>query len=226
MARVRGFGLADGLMARTAAGWVCALGLAAGIAVPLPAQDGKTPTLHVYTNLVQIPTLVLQADRKPLAAPVPEERFYVSFDGGSKFRATHARLEGDDPITLSILLDLRQPFPSLMDGFGAAAAGLAPRWLTAKDRVSIYSAGCSFVRSGADVPADSTTLERGVVQALQAWKMRAAARDKGDCTTPSNLWDALAVVEQMTLHKPGRSAILVVTGCASLRNKTGLRFSD
>src|ERR1017187_4500691 len=32
-----------------------------------PAQSGATPTLHVYTNLVQIPVLVLTPAREKLA---------------------------------------------------------------------------------------------------------------------------------------------------------------
>lgn len=217
MMRVRG--TAAGARVCNAALWLCGLGIAAACIPSLQAQDAP-PTLHVYTNLVQIPTLVLQADRKPLAAPLAEGRFFVSFDGGPKFRATHARLEGDDPINLSILLDLRQPFPSLMDGFGIAAAALPPRWLTANDRVSIYSAGCRFVRSGADVPADAKALEHGVQQALQAWKTQTAAHAKADCPAPSNLWDSLAAVEQATLHKPGRNAVLVVSDGLDLGSKT------
>ena len=210
MAQTRGFALANGWMARAAALWLCGLGFAASSACASRAQDAA-PTLHVYTDLVQIPTLVLQRDRSPLGAPVAEGRFFVSFDGGPKFRATHTRLEGDDPVALSILLDLRQPFPTLMNRMGGAAAGLVPKWLTARDHVSIYSAECSFVRSATDLPADSATLKRSMDEALDTWKMRAKAHDKGDCQSPWNLWDALAMVEQDTWRKPGWRVILVVS---------------
>lgn len=198
-------------MKRIATIAVCAAALAGWGAAASIAQDASTPTLHVYMDLVQIPTLVVRTDRRPLGTPVAEGKFFVSFDGGPKFRATHTRLEGEDPITLSILLDLRQPFPVLMNGFGGAAAGLAPKWLTAKDRVSIYSAGCSFVEAEADVPASAATLGRGVEQALQGWKIQARAHDKEGCETPWNLWDSLGMVEQAMAHKPGRRAILVAT---------------
>src|ERR1039458_1658841 len=98
MARVRGFGLADGLMVRTATLWVCGVALAGWGAAASIAQDEQVPTLHVYPILVQVPTLVLGHDRKPIA-PLVEGRFFVSLDRGPRFRATHARLEGAAPTT-------------------------------------------------------------------------------------------------------------------------------
>ena len=76
------------------------------------------------------------------------------------------------------------------------------------------------MRSGADVPADAKALEHGVQQALQAWKTQTAAHAKADCPAPSNLWDSLAAVEQATLHKPGRNAVLVVSDGLDLGSKT------
>ena len=67
MVRVGAFGLADGLRSRIAAVWLCvALGAAGLAAVAQDAQDDKVPTLHAYTNLVQVPVLVLDGDRKPI----------------------------------------------------------------------------------------------------------------------------------------------------------------
>lgn len=235
MARVRAFGLADGLRCRCGAAGLCVMlcgGVAAAqnVQVPLPrnsTQDGKTPaldatvpTLHVYTDLVQVPTLVLRKDQRPLRAPEAEGKFYLSFDGGPKFRATHTRLEGDDPIALSILLDLRQPFPQLMDRFGGAAAGLAPVWLTGRDRVSIYSSGCSFVRSAADAAVDQAALAQGVALALEEWKTRKESRAKTDCETPWGLWDSMTAVVNAMQRERGRRVLLVVTDGVDRGSKT------
>ncbi|HMH14466.1 MAG TPA: hypothetical protein VK578_15305 [Edaphobacter sp.] len=76
------------------------------------AQNGATPedepikTLHVYTNLLQVPTVVVGPHGEQIKKPIEEKRFSVSIDSGPWFRATHVRLEGDDPISLSILLDV------------------------------------------------------------------------------------------------------------------------
>ena len=59
-----------------------------------PAQSGATPTLHVYTNLVQIPVLVLTPGRDKLYSPIAQNRFSISFDGGPWLRPAYARLRG------------------------------------------------------------------------------------------------------------------------------------
>src|ERR1700720_4697350 len=86
-------------------------------AVP-PAADSGVPTLHVYTNLVQVPTLVLTMTNDPIGKPIAGNRFSVSIDSGHWFRATHVRQEGDDPISLSILLDVSGDAEALLPKIG------------------------------------------------------------------------------------------------------------
>lgn len=209
MMRASGFGLAAGLMRRTAALWVCGLGLAAWWVGVCAAQD-EAPTLHVYTNLVQIPTLVLDSNGRSLA-PIAGDRFFVSIDGGPKFRVTDVRPEGDDPISLAIVLDVSQPFPRLMAKMDDAIAGLAPLSLHAKDRVSVYSMGCNLGRSAENVPADAIRLHRDVDVVLEQWKTNGTDRLKGKCKQPANLRDSLMVVARALGEQPGRRVMLVVT---------------
>jgi len=218
MARVGGFGLAGGSMVRGAALWVCAVGLAGWGAVASIAQD-QAPTLHVYANLVQIPTLVVDRDLLPVA-PIAEGRFFVSVDGGPKFRVTHVRPEGDDPIALAIVLDVSQAFPNLITRIDDAIAGLAPLSLHAKDHVSVYSMDCNLVRSASGAPADSATLKQAVDVALEPWKTHGRDRWTSECKEPANLWDSLAVVSQALSQQPGRRVILVVTDGLDRGSKT------
>jgi hypothetical protein len=209
VARVRVFGLGCGLRWRAAAVGVCvALGL--GGAAAAQEDEGKVPTLHAYTNLVQVPTLVLDQDRKPIM-PIAEGRFLISLDGGPKFRVTHARLEGDDAITLAILLDVSQPFPNLMRGIDEAIAGLAPDSLHAKDHVSVYSLDCKLVRTAGDVPVDAAMLKDAVGRALEAWRTHGQDRHSRSCKVSWNLWDAMGHVTQGLKGQPGRRVMLVVT---------------
>ena len=215
MARTGAFGRAGGLRWWTAAAWfgVWLGGLAA------VAQDDGVPTLHAYTNLVQVPTLVLDKSLQPLP-PIAERRFFVRFDGGRRFRATHVRLEGDDPISLAIVVDLRQQYPGWMNNLDAAVAALAPLSLTVRDHVSIYAADCSLVRSLNDAPADSAMLQRGVESVLQPWRLRVAERRKQDCKSPWNLWDTLRSVMREEGTSRGRRVILVVTDGGERGSKT------
>jgi hypothetical protein len=220
MARANGFGLAAGSMWRRAALWACVVGLAVWGAAALPAQDDGTPTLHVYPNLLQIPTLVVDHGHEPVPG-IPESRFFVSLDGGPKFRVTHARPEGDDPISLAIVLDLSQPFPALVAKMDDVIAGLAPLSLHPQDRVSIYSMDCNLIRSVNDVPADAATLRRGVDIVLKPWRTSGRERWRSVCKSPTNLWDSLRIVTQALFEHPGRRVMLVVTDGVDRGSKTG-----
>jgi hypothetical protein len=216
MARVGAFGLAAGSPLRAALLWLCVVGLGASA---LGAQDDSVPTYHAYANLVQVPVLVLDQDHKQMAA-IPEGRFFVSLDGGPKFRVTHARLEGDDPISLAIVLDVNQPFPVLIRRIDDAIAGLAPLSLHAVDHVSVYAMDCGLNRSAAGVPANSTTLKRAVDMELQSWNQRGRTRHKGDCGSALSLWDSLAIAAKTLSEGPDRRVILVVTDGTDRGSKT------
>jgi hypothetical protein len=187
------------------------VGLVAGLGgVPLAAQDGATPTLHVYTNTIQIPVLVLSPMRGPLA-PIASSRFSVSLDGGPQFRATHVRTEGDDPISLSILLDVSGSEAKLIPKLDEAIASLAPLSLHPRDHVSVYVLGCDLIRVSNDVPAEQGELKHAVGKALQPWMNRGGNKNASDCQRPVQLWDALAYVSRMLYGLPGRRVTLAVT---------------
>jgi hypothetical protein len=171
------------------------------------SENISSPTLHVYTNLVQVPTLVLGHNHKPIA-PVDERRFFVSLDGGRKLRATHARREGDDPISLAILMDLSQSDPGVMLGADQAIASLAPLSLHAKDEVSIYALDCELIHPTDQGATDAATLKRQVDLVLR----QSQSRDqKPGCQNPIDLWDSLATIVQTLSKRPGRRVILAVT---------------
>jgi hypothetical protein len=185
---------------------------AASSGVVSPAQDAPTPrdvpipTLHVYTNTIQIPTLVLDSQHRPLKKPIAANRFSVSIDSGPWFRATHVRQESDDPISLSILLDVSGDSSELMAKMNAAIATLAPDGLHAKDRVSVYALDCSLVQSLNDMPAESERLKIAVNEALETWML-----PEVKCRQSIHLWDALASVVVDLSKLPGRRVILTVS---------------
>jgi hypothetical protein len=213
-----------GWMCRWVAGpAMCALMLGGGLAGLVgqelkPVEDAGVPTLHAYTDLVQIPALVLDYDRDPVAAIAPG-RFYVSLDGGPRFRVTHARLEGDDAISLAIVMDLSEPFPNLEEKMDSAVAGLAPGFLHSIDRVSIYAMDCQLERTAHAAPVDDQTMRRATALALEGWRAHGRMRWTRSCTKPSNLWDSLALVTQDLAKQTGRRAILVVTDGADRGSK-------
>ncbi len=172
------------------------------------AHDEPVPTLHVYADLVQMPTLVLSQNRTRIEPRIGERRFSIRVDSGPWFQVTHVRPEGDDPISLSILLD-----PSAMDlmpNLGREIADLAPIFLTPRDHVSLYGLGCGLTRSLDDAPADNARLLDRVDVLVTPWM---ALRGKeSHCTQqPVYLWDALGFIATQMEGLPGRRVILVLT---------------
>ena len=176
----------------------------------LAAQDAATPTLHAYANLIQIPVVVLSPFRLPLA-PIAPSRFSISLDSGPQFRPTHVRPEGDDPISVSILLDARGAQDDLLPKIDAAIADLAPLSLQAQDHVSIYALDCSLIQTLNNASADQERLKRAVDSALQTWRYFKQNKRKLDCKSNLHLWDSLMLVIQGLYRLPGRRVILAIT---------------
>src|SRR6202042_1764160 len=163
-------------------GWSGAV-LSAQDAAP---QDGPIHTLHVYANLIQIPVLVLSPYRTPIA-PIAPSRFSISIDSGPRFRATHVRPEGNDPISLAILLDSSGAEDGLLPKIDDAIAALAPLSLQPQDHVSIYALDCSLVQSLKDASAKTEDLKRAVDRALATWTYRKKNRHV-HCQQSVHLW--------------------------------------
>jgi hypothetical protein len=178
---------------------------------PPAPQSEPIHTLHVYTNLIQIPTLVLGPNRERISKPIPESRFSVSIDGGSWFPATHVRMEGDDAIALSILLDARGDVADLMPKISDAIASLAPQSLHTKDHISIYALDCELISYVRDAPVDSLKLKQGVDEALKTWIDRRQEKHRANCQRSVQLWDALNFVGDSLSRLPGRRVILIVS---------------
>jgi hypothetical protein len=187
-------------------------------AVPQGVDDG-VPTLHVYTNLVQVPTLVLTTTNDVTGKPIAENRFSVSIDSGRWFRATHVRQEGDDPISLSILLDTNGDTAALLPKIGDAIGKLAPLSLHPSDRISVYALDCSLLRSLDHAPANSVMLKQGVAAVLEPTLLRKSNQREKNCELRGRLWDSLGQVAIALAGLPGRRVILVVTDGHDTRSK-------
>jgi hypothetical protein len=173
--------------------------------------DGGVPTLHVYTNLVQVPTLVLAMNNDPIGKRIEESRFSISIDSGRWFRATHVREEGDDPISLSILMDVSGETATLLPTLGGAIGNLAPVSLHANDRVSVYALGCSLVRTQIIAPPYRAVLKSAAAAVLKRSMLRNSNQGGTHCELRGHLWDGLAHVALALSDLPGRRVILVVT---------------
>jgi hypothetical protein len=150
---------------------------------------------------------VLEPNLEPLKTPIDESKFSVSVDSGPWFRAKHVRLEGDDPISLAILLDMRWGEGDFIPKLRDAIVGLAPSDLHENDHVSIYALGCDLMRSSNNVSANASQLERGVDDALKFWSVQNTIT----CLQQDHVWDALSYVAAQLYQQPGRRVVLALT---------------
>ncbi len=193
-------------------------------------QDANLPmhTLHVYMDLIQVPALVLDSERERMK-PIQPAEFRVSLDSGPLFRPRRVRQEGDDPITLGILLDPNSE-PMLMPHLDEAVAALAPQSLTPRDHVTIFAMDCGLLRSLDDVPAGPAVLRAGIDGALERWFAERKRKHAPACAQRVQLWDAMAFAMKKLGESPGRRVLLAVTTGSDGGSRTAwhdlLKFSQ
>jgi hypothetical protein len=179
-----------------------------------PEPEPPIHTLRVYMDLVQVPVLVLDSEQGRMK-PVDPTKFLVSLDSGKPFRPRLVRQQGEDPITLGILLDPNAE-PDLMPRISAALASLATASLRPKDHVSLFVLDCNLLHPLDDAPASRETLQAATDSALSTWLARRAARhpDKRavpPCAARVHLWDAMGYAARLLSKSPGRRVLLAVT---------------
>lgn len=180
-------------------------------------------TLKVYTNLVQIPTLVLDHERQPLPR-IDYRRFQLSLDGGKLFAPTNVRMEGDDPLDIAILLDVTGSQKHLINGFAEAAGQLAANSLHPQDHVSIYALGCNLVRSAKGMPVASEPVRAAVENALETPTLNKSSDLPTPCGKNVYLWGAVTQLIKEMNDATGRRVILLVS--AGVDNGTAITWQD
>lgn len=187
-----------------------------------PAPEEKAAyTLHAYANLVQVPVLILNSSRGRLKETIASNRLFVSIDSGPWFRATHARPEGDDPISISILLDVRGQALNLMDRVDKDLESLAPASLHSRDLVSLYSLDCGVVRTLDTTPANPELLRRGGAELMRLRRNRVASHER--CAQQVSLEETLLYLASQTNNQTGRRILLVVSDGADDNSKVPWR---
>jgi VWFA-related protein len=168
----------------------------------------KPYVLHVYANLIQLPTLVLNDDLSPVP-PVSKEKFEISIDSGPPFHPTSMRREGNDPVSLGILLDVSGDEDELIQTLIESLPTLAPKYLHPQDHVSVFALDCKLMRSLDDEPVDPAALKRGLQAVVQAPGLH-GAKKHGACGRTLMLRDALVRIMHSLGEMPGRRVLLAV----------------
>lgn len=177
-----------------------------------PPQDTSIYTLHVYANLMEIPTLVLGPHLAPVP-PIAPDGFAISLDGGPEFHPTQLQIEGNQPLSLAILLDLGGPAHSLEPSLVQSLPDFAARSLHPGDRLSLYSVVGSCISGVSNIrPSESGRIAASLQQVLHPNLQQDAARAPLHCGKSAKLWNAAAAVAKSLSTDPGLRVMLIVSG--------------
>ena len=199
--------------------WVACLSAALGFAPtqaanaqtePAKATPDSTYTLHVYTDLLQVPTLVLTRLHGNYVG-LTTENFTLSLGQGPAFHPASVRREGNDSITLAILFDLTANPESIFTSFAKAMSKLPAGVLSARDYISVYAYDCELVRSTQDQPATPEQLRESMDKVLTEGREKARNGAPQSCWSEKRLYDVVATVAKDIGDLPGRRVILVLS---------------
>ncbi len=176
------------------------------------AETGQpSNTLHVYEDLVQVPTLVLTQSHAKYPDLSPQA-FSVRFDGGPVAHPSDVRLEGNDPLALALLLDVSQKEQlQLVKRFAAQPDPSPADIFTGSDRMSVFADDCNLVRSLQNVPGSYSGLRAGVSSVLASPTLHGSGETKARCGGKRRLWDVIATTILQMQKLPGRRVLIVVT---------------
>lgn len=175
------------------------------------AQDESVPTLRVYTDLVQIPTLVLNSNREPMPA-LAHPNFLVRIDGGPPFLVSHVRQEGEDPVAMAVLLDVNAMPAGELSRFPQTLAELAPKSFHPTDTVSVYMLDCQLVQAASEDSITPAVLQKTAAVALSTLQAGKKLQANEPCRRRWNLLDAIDAVTRGLSQQPARRVLLVITG--------------
>jgi len=167
-------------------------------------------TLHVYTDLVEVPTLVLTPLHSQFGS-LTNKSFNVSLGGGPIFHPTDVRLEGNDPISVGILFDGTTVKRDMLKSFAATLANLPPDVFTARDSISVYAYDCELVRAAEARPVSPEALQESMKNIAAKRFGRMPSAPSKSCSLQNRLFDAVARVTTEMGLLPGRRVLVVLS---------------
>ncbi len=194
-------------------GMVFLLGL---FALPLAGQSPPAVTFYMHEVLAQ--TTVLVVDSHDHTHPgLTAKDFRLSIDAGHPIPPKHVRVEGDEPIDLSILIDLSEWTTALEPTLDDSVARILPMYLPPASHVSVYFLDCQLTRTLDDATPDGPSLKSAVARGVAARSVQHAipalpdGSPSGQCVQPVGLFDSLAFVAESSSKRRGHRVVLALS---------------
>jgi hypothetical protein len=195
----------------------CLLASLAHAQTAAPQDDPST--LHVYVNLVQIPVLILNSSLHPIAR-VPDSQFNVSIEGLGRIKPARIRLEGDDPIDLTLLIDRSVRDDGLWNDLPKSLDPLIQS-LQPHDHLTVFAMdGCKGRRLGEEMAAfGEDKLRLSVTSAMEIQPYWAGHHRKEECPLPLGYWDMVFYAARRLSQSSGRKLIITLGPGASINTQ-------
>jgi hypothetical protein len=178
-------------------------------ALPLRAATAAPAIAATPGSTLEMPLLVTDHLHRPVD-DVSLEKLRLKTATGAQISPIAMRREGDDPISLAILIDAsRDSFHDLAK-LGDEFAGLVGSELLPADRITMYAADCTMTRSMNNAVPDAAALRKGVSDAMTFPTLH-GGKDHSACGKTFPLWDDVAVAVAGLSHAPGRRVILLIS---------------
>ncbi|WP_103934334.1 vWA domain-containing protein [Bryocella elongata] len=157
---------------------------------------------------MQVAALVLNENAENIAG-VTADKFNISIDSGPRFHPTRTRVEGDDPVSLAILLDDDGSDRDLMKAVTAELPVFARTALLPDDRISVYAVDCNLIGSANRAHATPEVMEKSIASALAYPTLHQP--NGRHCGSKVKLWDTVTTVLARMSTSPERRVLLVVS---------------
>jgi hypothetical protein len=158
---------------------------------------------------LELPVVVVDHQHHPVD-DVRLEQLKLRVGGGSSFAPTAMRKEGEDPVSLAILIDASRDSWHDLHEIDSDIAGLAGSALLPNDRITIYAADCTMTRSLRDAAPDAAVLRKAVDDAMASPNLHGGQKNSA-CGKTIHLWDDVALAVAALAKEPGRRVLLLVT---------------
>jgi hypothetical protein len=153
--------------------------------------------------------IFLNQNRKPHI--LEPQQIDIKLNADPTFHPTSLRIEGDDPLSIAILLDVSSDQRDLLSAFKKYFSPWVTSSLRPQDHVSLYAVACGLVHGSENAAANPVVLQRDLDFSLTSPLAHATAQG-APCGKSVVLRGSILYITRKLAELPGRRILLIVTG--------------
>ncbi len=171
----------------------------------------QTPadTVAPQVPSLELPVLIVDHQHRPVG-DISLKGLKVKTGAGAPFAPLALRKEGEDPVSLAIVIDASRDSFHDLSKLSDEFASLVGSELLPNDRITLYAIDCTMTRSLNNAAPDAATLKKAVTDALDVPTLH-EGKSHSYCGKTVHLWDDVAAAVAGLSHAPGRRVLLLIS---------------